>query len=84
MILLVEPERRGHVEESLHLSRACSPLALTQPTTEKKRKSHKNFFFSEKKTNGIMIWVLNLLEEVLVSKPTGRALTLLADDGWLL
>ena len=31
-----------------------------------------------------MIWVLNLLEEVLVSKPTGRALTLLADDGWLL
>ena len=83
MILLVEPERRGHVEESLHLSRACSPLALTQPTTEETQITQE-FFFGDKKTNGIMIWVLNLLEEVLVSKPTGRALTLLADDGWLL
>ena len=37
---LVEPEGGGHVEKSLHLARARSPLPLTQ-TTEKKHKTLK-------------------------------------------
>ena len=34
---LVESEGGCHVEESLHLTRACSPLTFTQPTKKKQK-----------------------------------------------